>query len=355
MRKFDKVLRDGSRIKSIRRDTDEITITEKLDGANASITVELGQDGTPIIRVFSADREVDEKNNLRGFYQFVKSNLEEDLIDWAILQMKVMENCTKVTFYGEWLVPHTVTYLPQWEHNLYVFAVYADNLGGFDTSGYLDYDTVEKMTEWIGMDMVPLLYRGTNLPESELNKYVGKSNMTPIPNRGEGIVITDESNLGSPNSRTKRVNSYFAEKKLHKSKQSDQNLAYSDTFMLEFLTVGRMNKLLNKLVDEGVTTFDEINFDNFNSLKDSLIERLYADILEEEEPDGDQFKVAIALKRVSHEVIPYLRHAITNLEDRRVSQFLEREEIKKTLTNVMTNTDTFDKKQYSLKFDETEK
>lgn len=151
------------------------------------------------------------------------------------------------------------------------------------------------------------------------------------------------------------MNSYFAEKKLHKSKQSDQNLAYSDTFMLEFLTVGRMNKLLNKLVDEGVTTFDEINFDNFNSLKDSLIERLYADIREEEEPDKDQFDMVVAHKRVTREVIPYLRHAIENLETRRVNQYLEREEIRNAISTVIEDSGLFGSDLYSLRFDETEK
>lgn len=79
---------------------DEIVIEEKVDGAQASFTFSPSEN---CIEAFSRKTQLNEKNNLRGFYEWTQR-----------LDIQAIERIThfgRYIIFGEWLVAHTVSYL----------------------------------------------------------------------------------------------------------------------------------------------------------------------------------------------------------------------------------------------------
>ena len=75
---------------------DIISITEKMDGANASIRYDEKED---VLRAFSRNNELSKDQNLRGFWEYVQKMDKEPFARYP-----------HYIFFGEWLVKHTVIY-----------------------------------------------------------------------------------------------------------------------------------------------------------------------------------------------------------------------------------------------------
>ncbi|MBR1555875.1 MAG: RNA ligase family protein [Oscillospiraceae bacterium] len=150
---------------------DVITITEKIDGSNASIRYDAETD---TLLAFSRNQQLNSSNTLRGFWDFVHSLNPEQF-------RKVLG--TRYILFGEWLLRHTVRYPESAYQKYYVFDLYDT-----ETETYCTHEQMTKAAEALGLRTVPLLYQGTFTSWDEIRKFVGITKMQASP-CGEGIVI----------------------------------------------------------------------------------------------------------------------------------------------------------------------
>lgn len=250
---------------------EHITITEKIDGANASIAV--GEDGKLI--AFSRRNELTPQSNLQGFYEYVQS-LDPTIISCVL--------GTRYIFFGEWLVKHTIKYPEDKMKNFYVFDVWDTEI-----EQYLPWEQTKQMAEFCGLKMVPLFYDGPLTSWEDVYKFVGKTEMGGEPT-GEGIVIKSQDRLdnkfsGTP-SYVKIVAKEFSE--VHQSKpQKDidpEKLAEREKAMTiteTIVTKRRVEKLIQKFVEDGLIpeNWDEKDLGTIAKL---LPKACYDDCLKEE-------------------------------------------------------------------------
>ena len=221
---------------------EHITITEKIDGANASIAA--NEDGT--LTCFSRRQELTAENGLQGFYNYVQT-LDPTIIS-AVLG-------TRYILFGEWAVKHTIRYPEDKMKQFYVFDVYDT-----ETEQYMPWDFTKQIAEFIGLKTVPLFYDGLFISWEHIYSFVGKTEMGGEPT-GEGVVIKSQDRLDNKSSRTpayvKIVAKEFSE--VHQSKpqkeidpeklakkQADEALAAT------IVTERRVKKTLEKFIEDGI-------------------------------------------------------------------------------------------------------
>jgi len=258
MKKYMKVIRHGrAGTHETLQPGAQITIMEKLDGANASFKVEDGK-----ILAFSRNNQLDEHNGLRGFYQWTQtldpSSLEEGII-----------------YYGEWLVKHKLDYGEN-ENQFYLFDIYIESL-----DKYSPISVVETAATRLGLNMCPVFYTGEFQSLEHVLSFVGKSK---LGNVGEGIVVKNylfEAKRNGEQQFTKIVSDEFAEVQQVKKQRVAPTNGLIDEFINTNLTKARVEKILHKLVDEGILEQDYDVTDMGTILKNAGT-RVFDDIIEEE-------------------------------------------------------------------------
>jgi hypothetical protein len=150
---------------------DVITITEKIDGSNASVRYD-AETGT--LCAFSRNQQLDSSHTLRGFWNFVNTLNPERF-------REVLG--TRYILFGEWLLRHTVQYPESAYQKYYIFDLYDT-----ETETYCPHEQMTKAAEALGLPTVPLLYHGEFTSWEEIRKFVGVTKMQASP-CGEGIVI----------------------------------------------------------------------------------------------------------------------------------------------------------------------
>jgi len=308
MKKFDKIQRVTTDIlKSFNGDLN-ITISEKIDGANASFQV--NTDGS--FTAFSRRTKLNENDTLRGFYDEVEENLLPKVMsnqNNPAIQEFLQED---YTLFGEWLVPHAVRYQDEFWKHFYPFAVY-DNVN----EQYLSEDFIDELSRVLGLNRPPQLYTGElSGVKDKLESLPGTSNMSKELNHGEGIVIVFEDLLNKPEeTRFKIVTDEFLE---HKQVKKNKKLPFTSTWVNQFITSGRVNKIIYKAVDEGLFKDIPIEFKNFKQIVTPINENVLFDILEEElTPDG--FDMDDAVKAVNKGVPRYVRDFIQSELDKNIT------------------------------------
>lgn len=99
MRKYESIVR-ASRVISHFNTTDDIDVTEKIDGANASFLFDKSG-----LRFFSRNQEILGDTTFHGFVPFIKDKIaNSNLSDIAFMYKE------QYIFYGEWVVKHKVNY-----------------------------------------------------------------------------------------------------------------------------------------------------------------------------------------------------------------------------------------------------
>jgi len=259
MKKYSKVVRHGKKGTHLTIEGNpEVVIMEKLDGANASFKKEDG-----VIKCFSRNNEVNEENNLRGFYEWVQENINpQDLKDDAI-------------YFGEWMVKHSIDYPQEVYQNFYLFDVYDEEF-----EQYIEFKFVKKEAKRLGLNLVPVFYEGEFQSLDHVNSFVGQSNLGDI---GEGVVLKNYNYRDKHGGQvfTKIVSDGFAEKAKTKKQKLPQNSNELDDFVDTYLTNARVEKMLNKLVDEGVID-QEYGIEDTGTILKNSGSRIIDDILEEE-------------------------------------------------------------------------
>ena len=250
---------------------EHITITEKIDGANASIAI--GEDGKLI--AFSRRNELTPESNLQGFYEYVQS-LDPTMISCVL--------GTRYIFFGEWLVKHTIKYPQEKMKQFYVFDVWDTEI-----EQYIPWEQTKQMAEFCGLKMVPVFYDGPFTSWEHVYSFVGKTEMGGEPT-GEGVVIKSQDRLDNKFSGTpayvKIVAKEFSE--VHQSKpQKDIDPAKiaarqaAEALAETIVTSRRVEKAIQKFVEDGIVpeNWDE---KDLGTIAKNLPRAIYNDCVKEE-------------------------------------------------------------------------
>jgi hypothetical protein len=197
IKKYTDVIRYGkSSTNGVLQEGDIISITEKIDGANASFRID---NENPLgVTCYSRNNPLDEHNTLSGYYNWVIEN---------ILPIKEKLNSNYI-YYGEWLVKHKVVYKDEYYRNFYMFSIW-----DIEKEQYLSDDIVISEAERLGITTTNYFYRGKYISFEHLMSFVGKSDITLEPNTGEGIVVKNVNYFDNYNRQVfvKLVSERFAE------------------------------------------------------------------------------------------------------------------------------------------------
>lgn len=256
---------------------DEIQITTKVDGANASISWDKT---TSKWEIFSRTNLLDKPGSLRGFYDYIKTAF--------IPKLPVVDERSCIAdfvIFGEWLVSHTVKYNKEVYNKWYVYDIW-DRKSGC----YMTQDFVAHFCETWGLDYVETLYHGPFISWDHCRSFLRASKAYGADQ--EGIVIKNQSKLWNKESRQpiyiKIVNEEFKEhmaNKGHKQKTEDPEVAaakkQAEELIATVVTEARVKKIILKLVDEGIVPA-ELQPKDMGTVMKHLPKRVFDDLLKEE-------------------------------------------------------------------------
>ena len=221
---------------------DIIQITTKIDGANASISYD---ETTGKLEIFSRTNLLDQPGALRGFYDYVKAEVEPKT-DWSIYKDFV--------FFGEWCVGHTCKYDSTWYNKWRVYDIWCKSAGR-----YVRQEHVKATCQILGLEYIEELYYGPFISWDHCRSFLNKS--TAYGPEQEGIVIKNQSKLGKEDNRApiylKIVNEKFKESQHSKKEKkpvdpaAEAAKAEAAKLAAAIVTEARVRKLILKLVDEG--------------------------------------------------------------------------------------------------------
>lgn len=259
---------------------DIISITTKIDGANSSIAWD---ETTGKLEVFSRTNLLDSPGALRGFYDYIKTNVESK-VDWS--------GYPDLVFFGEWCVSHSITsYNKDWFNKWRIYDIWSNV-----TKSYLPQTEVKFFAKKFGLEYIEELYYGPFISWEHCRSFIGKS--TAYGPEQEGIVIKNQSKLSYEGEirdpiYIKIVDEKFKEhmaNKGHKQKEVDPEkqaaLAKATKLVESVVTEARVRKMICKLMDEGQLPF-EIQPKDMGSVMKLLPKLIYDDVLKEEKETFD--------------------------------------------------------------------
>jgi hypothetical protein len=277
IKKYTDVIRYGkSCTADVIKEGDIISITEKIDGANASFRLD---ESSPLgVSCYSRNQPLTEESGLSGFYQWVKDN---------IVPIKEKLNPNYI-YYGEWLVKHKVVYKDEYYKNFYMFSIWDASL---ELQQYLSDEVVISEAKRLGLTTTNYFYQGEYKSFEHLMSFVGKSNMTLEPNTGEGVVVKNVSYFDNHSRQmfVKLVSEKFAEVQKQKTPKNPNVSNVLTTLIKTVLTKPRVEKLLYKLVDEGLLK-EDYAIEDMSTILRSLGNRVYDDIMKEESEIFEQYE-----------------------------------------------------------------
>lgn len=267
IKKYTDIIRYGkSGTQDVIREGDYISITEKIDGANASFCLD---NEHPLgVSCYSRNQPLTEENRLRGYY------------DWIINNIVPIKNKLKPTYryIGEWLVSHKVVYRQDAYYNFYLFSIWDE-----ETERYVHDGIVKLEAERLGLKTPEYFYEGKYISFEHLMSFVGKSNLTLEPNTGEGIVVKNVNYTDRLGKQVfvKLVSEKFAEVQKQKlPKNPNQDGAFVSAIQ-SVLKKARVEKILYKLVDEQLID-ENYSVKDMGSILKLLGNRVIEDIHKEE-------------------------------------------------------------------------
>jgi len=258
MKKYMKIIRHGKSATHLTLENNaKIVIMEKIDGANASFK----REGDKVI-AFSRNNPLDETNTLRGFYNWVQENVKVEDLEEGII------------YFGEWLVRHKLDYGEN-ENKFYLFDTYNEV-----ANTYLDFKHTKSEAFRLALNLVPVFYEGEFQSLEHIQSFIGKSKLGKV---GEGVVVKnyDWTDRQGDQQFTKFISDEFAEVKQVKKQRVAPTTDLLDEFVGMNLTKARVDKILHKLVDEGIIEEDYDITDMGTILKNAGA-KVYEDIIEEE-------------------------------------------------------------------------
>lgn len=293
IKKYTDIVRLGHKTTvGVLNEGDYITITEKIDGANSSFILNENNE----VDCFSRNTQVDENNTLRGFYGWVKENVKPELLN------------PKYRYFGEWLVSHKIQYKPEFYQNFYLFNVYDE-----EKEEYLSDDVMRSEAERLGIKTVPLIYEGQYISFEHLMQFVGKSDMAV--NFGEGIVVKNVNYKDRYGKQcfVKLVHEDFIEVQKQKApKDTNRPITVEQEFINICLTKARVDKLLHKLVYEGILE-ENFGIEDMGNILKNLGGKIYEDIMKEESDSlPENYEIQLLRKAIGSKLPQIVKDIINN-------------------------------------------
>lgn len=258
---------------------DSITITEKVDGSNASVRLIDGE-----IKAYSRNKELTFDNGLNGFYNYAQT-LDKRMFT---------ESNEEIIIFGEWMGNtdkiNKITYKTT-KGKWIIYSIYSVN-----KQSYLSPAVVKSFCNHWGLEYVHEFYDGPFNGWNEIKKYL---HMNSYGDRQEGVVVRNESlklrNMESErgadymNGKTpyilKIVNEDFAESMATKIKVVDPEKvaarARNEEIMKTVVTENRMEKILGKAIAEGELQ-EEIEPKDLSIMIRYMGKTVFEDIIKEE-------------------------------------------------------------------------
>ncbi|MGL4801879.1 MAG: RNA ligase family protein [Cetobacterium sp.] len=268
IKKYTDIIRYGkTSTQGVINQGDIISITEKVDGANASFTRD---DENPLgVSSYSRRLALNIGNTLQGFYGWVIDN---------IVPMKD-ELITNYRYIGEWTTPHKIKYKEEYTKQFLLFSIWDD-----EREQYLSDEIVRCEAERLGLKTVEYFYYGEFISYEHMASFVGKSNITDIPDTGEGIVVKNVNYFDRHGKQlfVKLVSEKFAELQPQKLPKNPNIYEKEVSAIKTVLTKPRVDKLLHKLVDEDQLTREEFVIENMGKLLKLLRNIVVEDMMKEE-------------------------------------------------------------------------
>ena len=252
------------------RKGDLISITEKIDGSNASIAYDKDNN---VIKAFSRKKELNENDTLDGFYIYVKG------LDITNIFGNVEEQ--NYVIFGEWLRKNKIKYNSECMHKWYVYSIF-DKFN----EKWLDQTVVKKFCKEHNLLYVHELYWGPFISWEHCRSFC---NSPMYGERQEGIVVRDLDALNRVDLRTphilKIVNDDFKEsmkarvREIDPEKEEERQRAFE--LMSSIVTKNRIEKMLLKLRDEQIIP-SELTPEDMGLIAKNLPKRIFDDCLKEE-------------------------------------------------------------------------
>lgn len=271
---------------------ERISITEKIDGANASFTYD--ENGINGVSCYSRNNLLHEDLRLSGFFDWVQENI-------VPIKNKLIPT---YRYFGEWLVKHKVAYKEEFYRNFYLFSIWDD-----ETRQYLPDEVVKAEAERLGLKTVPYLYEGEFISIEHIMQFVGKSDMALIENGGEGVVVKNVTYRDRGNNQlfVKFISPQFSEVAKQKVHNVNEELIASQAKIDMIVTKNRIEKMFLKLVDEGVIPQDYTLKRDMGLILKEMNVAIYEDIVKEEADELEGIDEKVITKRIGRNVAPIVR------------------------------------------------
>lgn len=277
-------------------DAEEISITEKIDGANASFVAD--ETNSIGVSCYSRNNPLSQENTLSGFYNWVNDNI-----------VPIKDNLIKnYRYYGEWLIKHKVAYKDECYRNFYLFSIWDE-----DKEEYLSEDIVRKEAERLGLNTAPLLYQGKFISIDHIMSFVGKSDMTLNKDTGEGVVVKNINYKDKYGKQlfVKFISQQFSEVAKQKPHNVNTELIESGQKIAAIVTKNRIEKMLLKLVDEQIIDTD-YTLEDMGEIIKIMNKAIYDDVIKEESDELDGIDEKILRKSIGKIVASVLKQIVLN-------------------------------------------
>lgn len=243
-----------------------VVIQEKLDGSNASFTMENGE-----LKAFSRRKELDEEENLRGFYQYITDKAK----DFTQSQKEALE---RYIVFGEWLIKGKLKYREDNLWSFFMFDVYDKEENRYLKHEELVTFVVDKsfVNHFSSVYMTVIYPDEMQLVNDKIDELMKYSARVEDNNPGEGLVVKC---LMESNDCYKFITPEYREVKSIRPKT---NKTQTEHLVDYAITKPRMQKMINRAIDENRLTYDDLYIQNFSKVMKEVGSEYVDDILEEE-------------------------------------------------------------------------
>ena len=242
---------------------DLISITEKIDGSNASFAFSDGK-----LLAFSRKQELSFKNNLAGFWNWAQT-----------LDASEYEEDSQYIYFGEWLRKNKIIYSKEYINRFYLFDIYDK-----ERECWMPQDFVKEEAKKHGLTYVPELYFGPFVSWEHCRTFM---NSPAYGDTQEGIVVKNLSKINDKENRfpvyLKMVNESFKESKRPKiiDPEKEAERAKAQSLIESIVTPRRVEKMIFKLRDEGIFP-ETLTPADMKLVAKNLPKRVYEDCMKEE-------------------------------------------------------------------------
>lgn len=260
---------------------EEITVSEKVDGSNASFTYD---PETDTVLAFSRRNPLNETNTLNGFWEWTQ-RLNKQAVNIATQGGRFI-------IFGEWLTKHTIRYPDNRLKNFYMF-----DLWDTVNEQYMSFEDVNAtfagLSKAIEKDeeviyLAPIFYTGPFKGWDHLYGLMGQTQLDAEP-CGEGIVIKTQDRLGDKSTRIPKYIKLVSEKfsevhKDHKKPIDPEELKKKEAlrnYAATIVTKRRAEKILQKMIEDGIIPEDWDEHD-MGTIAKNINKLMYEDCKKEE-------------------------------------------------------------------------